>query len=151
MRQAQDSLIEQVTKINETKVEAQVQQANGNHIQIFGPTIMYVVLYAAAKSKETKMDVPFHKFFEVIGQQSRYCEGLLDGLSALQPDNLKVEQGSRPNRKKVTIFNEDYFGTKDYWKKESEKIDNEKIAKVLLSKIDEYYSDEKNQNPLDCI
>ena len=147
MKQTQDDLLGQVTKISETKVE--LKQVDGKQMTIVGPQVLYVVLYAAAMSKEKDMDVPFHKFYEVLGQQSRYCEGLLDGLAALNPDNLKVEQGSRNFRKRVTIFNEAYFGSKDYWKSESEKIDNDRIAKGLISRIDDYYSDKKNQNPHD--
>ena len=86
-----------------------------------------------------------------MGVQARYCEGLLDGLAALHPDKLKVEQGTRSSRKKVTIFDEDYLGTKGYWKTEIEKIGSEKITKCLLKRIDDYYSDTNNQYSQDSI
>ena len=65
----------------------------------------------------------------------------MDGLAALHPDKLKIEVGSRPNRKKVVTFDESYLGTKDSWESEIEKIGNEKIAKGLLKRINDYYSD----------
>lgn len=151
MTQKQDSLLDQVTKFNDTKVEGSVEQANGKTIPIVGPRIISVVLYAAICSKESGMDLPFHEFAQVVGVQARYCEGLLDGLAALHPDKLKVEQGTRSSRKKVTIFDEDYLGTKGYWKTEIEKIGSEKITKCLLKRIDDYYSDTNNQYSQDSI
>lgn len=149
--QKQDDLLNQVTKFNETKVESVVKQADGKQMPIVGPRILSVVLFAAALSKETGMDLPFHEFAKAVGVQARYCEGLLDGLAALHPDKLKIEPGSRTSRKKVVIFDENYLGTKDSWKNEVEKIGNEKIAKGLLKRIEEYYSDINNQNSPDSI
>jgi hypothetical protein len=149
--QKQDDLLNQVIKFNGTRVEGVVKQANGQQMPIVGPRILSVVLYAAAMSKIKEMDLPFHEFAKSVGVQARYCEGLLDGLAALNPEKLKVEQGSRSSRKKVTLFDEDYLGTKDYWKEETNKIGNEKIAKGLLKRIDEYYSDLNNQNTSDSI
>lgn len=151
MKIAQDSLYEQVSKFNETIIETKVNVSGDNQITIAGPEILYVVLYAAAKSQETTMDLPYHKFAEVVGPQARYCEGLLDGLAAINQEKLKVEQGSSSTRKKVTVFDETYWGTKDHWRQEAEKIHNGKIAKGLLSRIDDYYSDIKNQIPADSI
>lgn len=151
MKQKQDDLLNQVTKFNETKIEGTVEQAGGTTMTIVGPRILSVVLYAAARSKETGMDLPFHEFAKVVGVQARYCEGLLDGLAALHPDKIKVEQGSRPSRKKVTTFEEAYLGTKESWKTQTEQIDSEKIAKGLLKRIDEYYSDINNQNTSDSV
>ena len=151
MKQVQDDLLNQVTKFNDTNVEGIVKQADGNQMPIVGPRILSVVLYTAAMSKETGMDLPFHEFAKMIGGQSKYCEGLLDGLAALHPDKLKIEVGSRPNRKKVVIFDDSYLGTKDSWESEIEKIGNEKIAKGLLKRINDYYTDINNQNSPDSI
>lgn len=151
MKQKKDDLLNQVIKFNDTKVEGTVEQADGKKMTIVGPRIISVVLYAAAKSKETGMDLPFHEFAKVVGVQARYCEGLLDGLAALHPDKLKIEPGSRASRKKCTVFDEDYLGTKDSWKSETENVGNERIAKGLLKRIDDYFSDINNQSSQDSI
>ena len=152
MRQVQDNMLEQVTKLNETKVETVVSQSDGTKTSIVGPNILYLLLYAAIVSKEKDMDIPFHEFAKVLGKvQARYCEGLLDGLAALNSDILKVEQGSRPTRKKVTVYEEQKLGNKEHWKEEVEKLGVANNAKELLKRIDEYYSDIKNQNPPDSL
>lgn len=123
----------------------------GKNVNIEGPVILYVVLYAAAKSRETGMDLPFHKFAEFIGSQSRYCEGLLEGIAVFCSDKIKVEQGSRSSRKKITDYDENYFGTKEILREKVEAIQNTKLSKGLLTAIDNYYNDTKNQNPPDSV
>lgn len=152
MKQVQDDMLEQVTKFNETKVEATVPQADGSQKSIIGPNILSLLLYAASLSKERNMDIPFHEFGRVYGKvQARYCEGLLDGISAINSDKLKVEQGSRVTRKKVTIYDESVLGTKDHWRGETEKLGDDSSTKDLLKRIDEYYSDVNNQKPTESV
>ena len=98
------------------------------------------------------MDIPFHEFAKVLGKvQSRYCEGLLDGLTALNSDKIKVEQGSRPSRKKITVYDVDTLGDKDRWKNEFSNLGFDSMYLELIKRIDIYYSNLDNQNPPDCI
>ena len=151
MTSKQDLISEGINKFNDNRITLQLPRENGQTQTIVAPPIVYLVLYAAALSKEKDMDIPYHKFAEVIGGQAKYCEGLLDGIAALNPDNIKVEQGSRFSRKKVTEFNEEYWGSKDELKDKVRKETNGKLSEVLMSKIDDYYSDPKNQLPSDII
>ena len=112
--------------------------------------IMVVTLYAAAKSKETGMDLPFHKFSQFVGMQSHFCEGVLVSLSTFS-DGLTVEQGSRSTRKKVKKYDEHVFGcTKELRAKAVGNIDTRLGNEFILS-LDNYYSDSKNQIPSDSV
>lgn len=147
IKQTQDNLHTEFLKIS----KLEISQGDNNNGEIEGPVILYVVLYAAAKSFETKMDIPYHKFAEHLGPQSRYCEGLLDGIAAFSPNKIKVEQGSKPTRKKVTTYDNSIFGSVDNLRKKVETIQNPKLSKSLLTSIDDYYRDNNNQNAPDSI
>ena len=86
-------------------------------------------------------------FAKYVGPQSKYCEGILDGMAVLQPDKIKIEQGSRPARKKVTVFDENSLGTLDVLKNKASSLLNEKLSKNLLTELDNYFSDINNQLP----
>lgn len=139
IKQAQDSLQSEIFKITSMSFG---QGENG--VKFEGPRILSVVLFAAARSKEKGMDMPYHKFFKHIGMQSRYCEGLLDGLAAVQSVKIKVEEGSRPSRKKVTEFDFDIYGNADTLKRSAIEVADDKTRK-LIDDIDDYFSDIKNQ------
>lgn len=145
IKQTQDNLHTEFLKIS----KLEIVQGDNNNRDIEGPVILYVVLYAAAKSHETGMDLPYHKFAEYVGPQARYCEGLLDGIAAFKPDKIKVEQGSRSSRKKVTHYDNDTFGTVERLRQKVEAIPNTKLSNYLLASIDDYYSDNKNQKVQD--
>lgn len=151
MKSNQEQIFEGINKFNENRETLQLSQGNESSETIVAPPILYLVLYAAVLSKETSMDIPYHKFAEEIGGQAKYCEGLLDGIAALNPENIKVEQGSRFSRKKVTVFNEKKWGTKDGLRDKVRNETNGKLSERLMSKIDDYYSDPKNQLPSDII
>lgn len=97
IKQSQDNLHTEMLRISKVEI-------NDKDIRIEGPVILFVVLYAAAKSFLTGMDMPYHKFSEYVGIQSRYCEGLLDAISIFHSDKLKIEQGSRSTRKKLSFI-----------------------------------------------
>lgn len=147
IKQTQDNLHSEFLKISKLEIP-QGDIANG---KIEGPVILYVVLYAAAKSHETGMDLPYHKFAEYVGLQSRYCEGLLDGIAAFCPDKIKVGQGTKNTRKKVLAFDEQTFGAVADLRQKVAAIQNQKLSKNLLGSIDDYYSDNKNQNAPDSV
>lgn len=151
IQKAQDTLHAELQQYFNSNETIEVSLSDGKTISIVGPAIMYVTMYAAIKSKETGMDMPYHKFAEFVGPQARYCEGLLDGIAALHPEKLSVAQGSRVSRKKVTSFDTTYFGTLEYWKEKASTIESEKLSKGLLSVIDNYYSNSDNQLPPDSI
>lgn len=109
---------------------------------------MVVALYAAAMSKDKNMDIPFHVFAKFMGAKSHYAEGMLDTLSALD-DGIKLEQGSSPTRKKVTNFDQNIFGTKVELKTKAIANQNKRIGEDLISAIDDYFSDVKNQQAKD--
>lgn len=113
LQKAQDDMKKNIDGLFDS-VEIQVSDKNGedkkkelnlNHI-------MVVSLYAAAKSYETKMDIPFHIFANYVGAQAHYSEGLLDGLAVLS-DDIKIVQGSTATRKKVIEYNSSSYGTSD--------------------------------------
>lgn len=139
LKQAQDSLQSEMLKITS------ISFGKGDEgVNLEGPKILSVVLFAAARSMERGMDMPYHRFFKHIGAQSRYCEGLLDGLSAVQSVKIKVEEGSKPWRKKVTEFDVKIYGSADDLKKRAIDIADDKTKK-LINDIDDYFSDIKNQ------
>ena len=147
IKQTQDNLHSEFLKIS----KLEISQGDSSNGKIEGPVILYVVLYAAAKSRETGMDMPYHKFAEYVGWQSRYCEGLLDGIAAFCPDRIKVGQGSKTTRKKVIAYDERTFGAVNDLRQKVENIPNQKLSKSLLTSIDDYYSDNKNQNAPDSV
>ncbi len=144
IRQAQDDLHNELVKIS----SLEIPKDGGGNTTLEGPAILYILLYAAALSKEKNMDLPYHLFAKYVGVQSKYCEGVLDGMAVLHPDNIKIEQGSRPTRKKVAIFDEKSLGTIEILKNKASSLPNEKLSKNLLAELDKYYSDTNNQLPV---
>jgi len=151
LQKAQDTMHTELQKYFNSNETIVLNQSDGGTISIVGPAIMYITMYAAIKSKETDMDIPYHKFAEFVGPQARYCEGLLDGIASLHPEKLKISQGSKSSRKKVTVFDTEYLGTLEYWKEKASNIENEKLSKVLLTVIDQYYCNVENQLPPDSV
>ncbi len=146
IKQSQDNLHSEILKMSQFEIKE-----NNKNIKIEGPVVLFVVLYAAARSYETKMDIPYHKFSEYVGVQSRYCEGLLDGIATFCSDKLRIEKGSRSTRKKVAVYDEQTFGSVDDLKKKVAAMQNTKLSIGLLNSIDEYYSDKTNQNAPDSV
>ena len=143
IRQAQDDIHNELLKIS----SLEIPKDDGGNTTLEGPAILYILLYAAVLSKTKAMDMPYHLFAKYVGPQSKYCEGLLDGMAVLQPDKIKIEQGSRPARKKVTVFDENSLGTLDVLKNKASSLLNEKLSKNLLTELDNYFSDINNQLP----
>ena len=144
IRQAQDDIHNELLKIS----SLEIPKDGGGNTTLEGPAILYILLYAAVLSKTKAMDMPYHLFAKYVGPQSKYCEGILDGMAVLQPDKIKIEQGSRPARKKVTVFDENSLGTLDVLKNKASSLLNEKLSKNLLTELDNYFSDINNQLPI---
>ena len=144
IRQAQDDIHNELLKIS----SLEIPKDGGGNTTLEGPAILYILLYAAVLSKTKAMDMPYHLFAKYVGPQSKYCEGILDGMAVLQPDKIKIEQGSRPARKKVTVFDENSLGTLDVLKNKASSLPNEKLSKNLLTELDNYFSDINNQLPV---
>lgn len=130
-------------KMPDAKDETKNKDITLNHIMI-------VSLYAAARSKETGMDIPFHIFANFVGPQAHYSEGMLDGWAAID-DDLVIEKGSNPNRKKVSQYNSSTYGTVDELKEKALSNTNTRLGRDFIDAIDKYYCDIKNQQSKDSI
>lgn len=153
IKDSQDHIIqtqEEIWKELSDPVKFTVKEGSSEK-QIEGPAILYVVLYAALLSYEKGMDMPFHKFAEYVGAQAKYCEGLVDGMSVLSSNIIKVEMGSKPTRKRVSQFDVNCLGNKDTLKQKIESIGNTQLSERLLGAIDQYYSIPRNQEPSGCV
>lgn len=130
-------------KISDAKETGKKKDITLNHIMI-------VSLYAAAKSHETSMDLPFHIFASYVGPQAHYSEGMLEGWAAID-DGLAIEKGSNPTRKKVTKYNAEIFGTTEELRSKAISNPNVRMGKEFIESLDEYFSDIKNQQSKDSI
>jgi hypothetical protein len=148
IQKSQDEMHDQMLKLSERPYESTaITDEHGGSFS----EVMCITLYAAALSKDKDMDLPFHIFEKYLGaKQTRYCEGLLDGISSYNPDKLRVTQGSFSLRRKVDVFN---INSTDFWRSKIQSIEDEKLATNFVKYIDHYYSDKKNQLPRDtnCI
>lgn len=143
MKQAQDDYHNELIK----KLQLEIPKDEGGNIKLEGPAILYILLYAAAKSKETKKDIPYHLFGKHVGWQSRYYEGLLDGMAVLHPQQLKIEQGDRPSKKIVTEFDETVFGNISFLRGKITSLPKHKLFSDWLEKLDTYFNDVSPQLP----
>lgn len=152
MQQTQSKLVAHVEKLSLNFEPIEVLQSGGDKIKIKGPVVLSVTIYAAIMSRQTGMDIPFHKFAEYIGKQATYCEGLLDGLAAVHPDKISISVGSKKTRKVVHTFDEAYFGDAAFWESKTKEINNTRISDQLLKAIKDYYSHHSNQEiEIDCV
>lgn len=151
IQRAQDNINKNLDGLNQT-VSLNVSDTNGStkDKSITLTHTMVVSLYAAAMSKEKGMDIPFHIFASFIGSKSHYAEGMLEGLSALD-DGIKMKQGSSATRKKITVFNEQTFGTINDLKEKAVANPNRRIGADFIAAIDDYYSNIKNQQSKDSV
>jgi hypothetical protein len=139
--QAQDSLHEEMFNMANIQVGSGDKETNIN-----GPKILTMVLYAAAKSKESGKDIPYHILGRYVGGQAKYCEGLLDGFAAISSSKIKVSTGLKSTRKKVETFDTDTFGSAEELKKKA--INSTGIKnKEIIDKIDNYFCTACNQHP----
>ena len=130
-------------KVSDTKDSSKKRNVTLTHT-------MVVALYAAAKSKESNMDIPYHIFANFMGFKSHYAEGMLEALSALD-DGIKLEIGSSSTRKKVTNFDENTFGSISELREKAISNPNKRIGADFIAAIDEYFSNVKNQQAKDSI
>lgn len=151
LQKAQDNINRNLGDLNKTVSLSVIDKKDSSKKRNITLThTMVVSLYAAVKSNETGMDIPFHIFANFMGFKSHYAEGMLEALSALD-DGIKIEQGSSSTRKKVTKFSEETFGTKKELKEKAEANSNKRIGVDFVAAIDEYYSDKKNQQSKDSV
>ena len=151
IQKAQDDMKKNIEGLfNPVTVEVSDANNVGKKKDIILNHIMIVSLYAAAKSFETTMDLPFHIFASYVGYRSHYSEGMLEGCAAIE-DGLTIETGSNPTRKKVTKYNDKTFGTAEELREKAIANPNVRLGKNFIEALDEYFSDIKNQQSRDSI
>lgn len=151
IQKAQDDMKKNIEGLfNPVTVEISDAKEVGKKKGITLNHIMIVSLYAAAKSFETGMDLPFHIFALYVGPQAHYSEGMLEGWAAIDED-LAIEKGSNPSRKKVTKYNAKTFGTANELKGKAVSNPNIRMGKEFIDSLDEYFSDVKNQHSKDSV
>lgn len=146
LQKTQDTFSERVSELSTKFEQAESTNSTETTQRILGSEIMYVTLYAALKSHETGMDMPYHIFAKFVGGQAKYCEGLIDGLAAICPDEINVEQGSKSSRKKVDKFNTERLGDQEYLSQKISEIKDKKLSESLKISIDNYFRDIANQS-----
>ena len=150
IQRAQDDMKKNIDGLFDS-VKIQVSdKSNNNKKDLNLNHIMVVSLYAAAKSKDTGMDIPFHIFANYVGPQAHYSEGLLEGLAMLSND-IKIEKGSAATRKKTTTYVESSYGTLDELRNKAITNPNKRLGVDFIGAIDKYFSDIKNQQVKDSV
>lgn len=151
IQKAQDDMKKNIEGLfNPVTVEISDAKELGKKKDITLNHIMIVSLYAAARSFETTMDLPFHIFASYVGYQSHYSEGMLEGWAAID-EGLTIEKGSNPTRRKVTKYDCNIFGTADELRGKAISNPNVRMGRDFIEALDDYFSDIKNQQSKDSI
>lgn len=109
------------------------------------PQILCVIFYVCLCSKETGRDLPYHILGKFFGSRSYYCEGVINGLSVIKPDLLKVKVGSKPNRQTIETYNSSALGSKEWLQKQIKEGKNTKLGEDILVELNNFfYSDVDN-------
>lgn len=133
----------QVVKLTELPTEAAVEeQSEQNDI----PQIFSVILYTCVNSKETGKDIPYDVLARFFGKRSYYCEGVINGLSVFNPEDLKIKTGSKASRQVVEHYDEDKLGKKDWLKQQVLNGKNEKLGADIIAALDEFFIVESGGN-----
>lgn len=104
------------------------------------PQIFSVILYTCVNSKDTGKDIPYHVLARFFGKRSFYCEGVINGVSVFNPENMTIKAGSKPSRQVVESYDEVKFGKKDWLKKQVLNGKNEKLGADIIAALDEYFT-----------
>ena len=110
------------------------------------PQIFSVILYTCVNSKETGKDIPYHVLAKFFGKRSYYCEGVINGLSVFNPEDLKIKAGSKASRQVVAHYDEDKLGKKDWLKQQVLNGKNEKLGADIIAALDEFFIVESGGN-----
>ena len=106
------------------------------------PQLLCVIFYVCLCSKETGKDLPYHILGRFFGSRSYYCEGVINGLSVIKPDLLKVKVGSKPNRQTIETYNSSALGSKEWLRKQIKEGQNTRLGEDILVELDDFfYSD----------
>jgi hypothetical protein len=103
-----------------------------------GPAILSLILYTALLSKKTQKDMPFHIFCNYTDRKyTSFCDGIIEGM-AIMSDKIKIEKGSKPGRKRISCFDESYYGNKESLKERSLALQIHDIEKFICD-IEGYF------------
>lgn len=103
------------------------------------PQILCVIFYVCLCSKETGKDLPYHILGKFFGNRSYYCEGVINGLSVLKPDLIKVKTGSKPTRQTIDVYNEGALGSKEWLTKQIKEGKNTKLGENILVELNSFF------------
>lgn len=146
IQKAQDELFKNWKELSQSvsKPSAEGHQ-NDDASELIGkevPQLLCVIFYVCLCSKETGKDLPYHILGKFFGSRSYYCEGVINGLSVIKPDLLKVKVGSKPNRQRIDTYNSSALGSKDWLEKQIKEGKNTKLGEDILVALNNFfYSD----------
>lgn len=150
IQKAQDELSKNWKEFNQSVNNLSIeghQDANATELAGKGiPQILCVIFYVCLKSKQTCKDLPYHILGKFFGSRSYYCEGVINGLSVLKPDLLKVKVGSKPTRQTIEVYNESALGSEEWLVKQIKEGKNTKLGEDIIVELDNYF----NSSPDDC-
>ena len=106
------------------------------------PQILCVIFYVCLCSKDTGKDLPYHILGKFFGNRSYYCEGVINGLSVIKPDLIKVKTGSKPMRQAIEVYNADALGSKDWLIKQIKEGKNSKLGEDILVALNNFFFSE---------
>ena len=101
--------------------------------------LLCVIFYVCLCSKETGKDLPYHILGKFFGSRSYYCEGVINGLSVIKPDLLKVKVGSKPNRQAIETYNSTALGSKEWLQKQIKEGKNTKLGQDILVELNSFF------------
>ena len=143
IQKAQDELSKNWREFNQNVNNlANEGHQNDNATELAGkgiPQILCVIFYVCLKSKETGKDLPYHILGKFFGNRSYYCEGVINGLSVLKPDLLKVKMGSKPNRQAIEVYNESALGSEDWLIKQIKEGKNAKLGENIIVELNNFF------------
>lgn len=106
------------------------------------PQILCVIFYVCLCAKETGKDLPYHILGKFFGNRSYYCEGVINGLSVIKPDFIKVKTGSKPTRQAIEIYNAEALGSKEWLTKQIKEGKNTRLGENILVELDSFFFNE---------
>ena len=148
IQKAQDELSKNWKEFNQN-VNNQVTEGHQNNdaTELAGkgiPQILCVIFYVCLKSKETQKDLPYHILGKFFGSRSYYCEGVINGLSVIKPDLLKVKVGSKPTRQAIEVYNEKALGSEEWLAKQIKEGKNTKLGEDIIVELDKFFSSDSD-------
>lgn len=148
IQKAQDELAKNWKEFNQMAFNKTIDGHNDDGANTLAeggiPQILCVIFYVCLCSKETGKDLPYHILGKFFGSRSYYCEGVINGLSLLQPTLIKIKQGSKPTRQAIEVYNEKNLGTKEWLVKQIKEGKNPKLGQDILVDLDNFFYQESD-------